>query len=225
MKKMFRKSVWILLGGMMIFHMVGCSGSETANQGTTQAQGASEAPNKSAEPVTSGKGKETAEAEGSPKEIVVWIPSNQNGSERDYYYEMLGKIDDAHSEFTLKIAEQADLSNQLLSAIISNDLPDLTMSDGNRLGVFCHAGVFLPLDEYFPDEAKKDWLPSIIDECTYSPDGRLYNIAQYDSGLALWANKAMLEEIGARIPTSYKEAWSKEEFEDICYEYASIKYN
>ena len=216
MKKMFRKSVWILLGGMMIFHMVGCSGSETANQGTTQAQGASEAPNKSAEPVTSGKGKETAEAEGSPKEIVVWIPSNQNGSERDYYYEMLGKIDDAHSEFTLKIAEQADLSNQLLSAIISNDLPDLTMSDGNRLGVFCHAGVFLPLDEYFPDEAKKDWLPSIIDECTYSPDGRLYNIAQYDSGLALWANKAMLEEIGARIPTSYKEAWSKEEFEDIC---------
>lgn len=26
----------------------------------------------------------------------------------------------------------------------------------------------------------------------------------------------MLEEIGARIPTSYKEAWSKEEFEDIC---------
>lgn len=139
-----------------------------------------------------------------------------NGSERDYYYEMLGKIDDEHDEFHLTIAEQADLSNQLLSAIISNDLPDLTISDGNRLGVFVHAGVFLPLDEYFPDEVKKDWLPSVIDECTYSRDGKLYNIAQYDSGLALWANKSMLEEVGARIPTSYKEAWSKEEFEDIC---------
>lgn len=202
----------------MVITMAGCGGKansdpkpEASPAGTTAAA-QSKAESKSEEKAES----KTEASSQKGKEITVWIPSNLTESERDYYYKMLGEIDDTHEEFYLSVSEQADLSNQLLSAIISDDLPDLTMSDGNRLGVFCHAGVFLPLDTYFSDELKADLLPSIIDECTYAPEGKLYNIAQFDSGLALWANRSMLEEVGARIPTSYKEAWDRAEFEEIC---------
>ena len=210
MKRVFKRSMCGLLGGMLILGAAGCSGGKAADPGTTAAQKSEAAAAASEEKKTE------AVSAGSGKDITIWVPSNLTESERDYYYKMLGEIDDAHDEFRLNISEQADLSNQLLSAIISDDLPDLTMSDGNRLGVFCHAGVFLPLDEYFSDDIKKDLLPSVLDECTYAPEGKLYNIAQFDSGLALWANKSMLEEVGARIPESYKEAWDKAEFEDIC---------
>ena len=56
-------------------------------------------------------------------------------------------------------------------------------------------------------------LPSVQAEAQY--DGHEISVAQFDSGMALWANKAMLKQVGARIPKTYKEAWSKAEFEDI----------
>lgn len=218
MRKTIKKSVCGLLSGLLVLGMAGCSGQKPAapseGAGTAEAK-SSEAKTEASESKDTGSKEEKSGNQGG-KKITVWIPSNLTESERDYYYKMLGEIDDSHEEFQLAIAEQADLSNQLLSAIISNDLPDLTMSDGNRLGVFCNAGVFLPLDEYFSDDMKADLLPSVVDECTYSPEGKLYNIAQFDSGLALWANKSMLEEVGARIPASYKEAWDRAEFEEVC---------
>ncbi|WP_215699679.1 extracellular solute-binding protein [Clostridium sp. MCC353] len=213
MKKILKKSVCGLLSGLLIMGTAGCSSQKGAVP--SEETKTTEAKQVSSEAAETKKSEEKAGNQ-SGKNITVWIPSNFTESERDYYGKMLKEIDDNHEEFQLSISEQADLSNQLLSAIISNDLPDLTMSDGNRLGVFCHAGVFLPLDDYFTDEIKADLLPSVLDECTYAPEGKLYNIAQFDSGLALWANKSMLEEVGARIPTSYKEAWDKAEFEDIC---------
>ena len=36
----------------------------------------------------------------------------------------------------------------------------------------------------------------------------------FDSGLAIWGNKAYLEEAGVRIPTSIDDAWTMEEFTD-----------
>lgn len=208
MKKIHKRTLCGLVSGILVLGTAGCSGESKTVETKSQVQSQT-AQNEESQALTQ-------EVQEGGKDITVWIPSNLVETERDYYYKMLGEIDEAHEEFQIKISEQADLSNQLLSAIISDDLPDLTMSDGNRLGVFCHAGVFLPLDDYFSDDIKKDLLPSVIDECTYAPEGKLYNIAQFDSGLALWANKSMLEEVGARIPKSYKEAWDRAEFEEIC---------
>jgi multiple sugar transport system substrate-binding protein len=73
--------------------------------------------------------------------------------------------------------------------------------------------VLLPIDSYVTSATKSDMLPSIIDEITES-DGKIYGIAQFDSGLSLWANSSILKKAGVRIPTSYKNAWSKSEFED-----------
>ena len=62
-------------------------------------------------------------------------------------------------------------------------------------------------DSYISDELKNDLLPSVLAECTYGE--QLYGVAQFDAGLSLWGSKSMLEDAGVRIPTSYKEAWTK----------------
>lgn len=69
------------------------------------------------------------------------------------------------------------------------------------------------LDDYIPEEMKNDVIASVWAENTY--DGSIYGVAQFDSGMGLWTRKSILEKIGARIPTSYTEAWTLEEFEDI----------
>jgi len=149
------------------------------------------------------------------KELVVWILSSFNTeSERNYYNQMINEIDLLHDEFTVRVEVMPDIFNVLLASVVSGDLPDISMSDGARTGLLAHAEVFIPLDKYLPDEIRADLLPSIIDECTYK--NQIYFFAQYDSGHALWANKKLLSEVGARIPVSYKDAWDKAEFEEIC---------
>jgi multiple sugar transport system substrate-binding protein len=70
----------------------------------------------------------------------------------------------------------------------------------------------MPLDDYVSDEMKADFLPSIIEQGTYA--GKLYSLGTFDSGLAIWGNKAYLEEAGVRIPTGIDDAWTGEEFMD-----------
>jgi multiple sugar transport system substrate-binding protein len=43
-------------------------------------------------------------------------------------------------------------------------------------------------------------------------DGKLYAVAQFDSGLALYGNKSMLEAADVTYPTTWQEAWSADEF-------------
>jgi multiple sugar transport system substrate-binding protein len=59
-------------------------------------------------------------------------------------------------------------------------------------------------------DVKADFLPSIIAQGTYA--GKLYSLGTFDSGLAIWGNKAYLDAAGVRIPTSIADAWTFDEF-------------
>jgi multiple sugar transport system substrate-binding protein len=59
---------------------------------------------------------------------------------------------------------------------------------------------------------KADFLPSIIAQGMYG--GKLYSLGSFDSGLAIWGNKAYLEKAGVRIPAGIDDAWTKDEFMD-----------
>ena len=108
---------------------------------------------------------------------------------------------------------QDELLNKLQTAPVVGDTPDIVVIDGLQIPYFQDLGMIACIDEYLSDELRADMLQSAKDECTY--DGKLYGVAQFDSGLSFWADKAALEKIGARIPVSYKEAWNQEEFEKV----------
>lgn len=151
------------------------------------------------------------ESSGETKNIRIWLA---DGAEAEFYKTMLTEIDEKHSEFTIEyeIYPNDELINKLQLAPSVGDTPDAVVVDGLRVPLFMTQDMITPIDSYISDELKNDLLPSVLAECTYGE--QLYGVAQFDAGLSLWGNKSMLEDAGVRIPASYKEAWTKTEFED-----------
>lgn len=189
MKKMMKRVVAGALALSMAALMAACGGSDDSTGSVAQTSSGSTA------------GATT---------IKVWVSS---GAEDDVYRETFDKME---TELGITINDEYypkdELDSKLQVAPVVGDAPDLIVADYLQMPAYYEAGMIQPVDEYISDELKSDLLQSVIDESTY--DGKMISTAQFDSGMAMWANKSMLEAAGVRIPTSYTEAWTKEEFED-----------
>jgi multiple sugar transport system substrate-binding protein len=99
------------------------------------------------------------------------------------------------------------------SAAAAGEAPDLVDMDGPFLNFYAWSGIVRPITSCVTEEKLEKFLPSIIEQGTYQ--GELYSLGSFESGMGLWAHKSMLEDVGARIPTSIDDAWTLEEFEQI----------
>lgn len=144
--------------------------------------------------------------------ITVWCT---DGAETQIYTEMWNQFNANNTDIQVNYLffAQDELLNKLATSGDAGDTPDLVVVDGLMIPYFQDLEMIACLDEYITDELKADVLDSVWAENTY--DGSIYGVAQFDSGMALWTRKSVLEELGVRIPTSYTEAWTLEEFEDI----------
>ena len=153
--------------------------------------------------------------------VTAWI---SDGAETVIYTSMFDDFNSKHDDIQVdyQFFAQDELLNKLQTAPIVGDTPDLIVIDGLQIPYFQDLGMIACLDNYIDEDMKNDVLPSVWSEVTY--DGGLYGVAQFDSGMAMWTRKSILEKIGARIPTSYKDAWTVEEFEDILAKCKEIGY-
>jgi len=103
-------------------------------------------------------------------------------------------------------------NDQVQAAALAGKLPCMLDFDGPFLYNYAWSGYLIPLDNYMSAELRNDLLPSILAQGNYA--GKIYGLGTFDSGLAIWGNKAYLEKAGVRIPTSIDDAWTKEEFVD-----------
>lgn len=149
-----------------------------------------------------------------PTEITVWWYTAQE-VEHNVIKAQVNEFNSMQDEVRVKLVSlpEATYTDQVRAAGLAGQLPDLISLDGPTLANFVWSGFLRPLDEFVTLELYKDLLPSIIEQGTYSPDGKLYAIGVFDSGLAIWGNKAYLQEAGVRIPTSVNDAWTRQEFE------------
>lgn len=157
-----------------------------------------------------------------PTTITAWI---SDGAETVVYGEMFDDFNAKHEgEIVVddQYFAQDELLNKLQTAPIVGDTPEIIIIDGLQIPYFQDLDMIACLDDYIPEEMKNDVISSVWAENTY--DGSIYGVAQFDSGMALWTRRSILEKIGARIPTSYTEAWTLEEFEDILAKCKEIGY-
>ncbi|MFP4345542.1 MAG: ABC transporter substrate-binding protein [Anaerolineales bacterium] len=174
--------------------------------------------NNGTEPAETPMGEETeeetpAETGGEAVTIDVWFHSGK-GEERDVLdaqVEDFNASQDAVQVNAIQLPE-GSYNDQVNSAALAGDLPCLLDFDGPFLYNYAWSGYLRPIDEYVSDELRNDFLPSIIEQGTYA--GNLYSLGTFDSGLALWGNRAYLEAAGVRIPESVDDAWTWEEFND-----------
>jgi multiple sugar transport system substrate-binding protein len=148
-----------------------------------------------------------------PVTIEVWFHSGK-GEERDVLDAQVADFNAMQDEVVVEAVRlpEGSFNEQVSAAALAGDLPDLLDFDGPFLYNYAWAGHLIPLDPYVSQELKDDFLPSIIDQGTYG--GKLFSLGTFDSGLAIWANKAYLDKAGVRIPTGIDDAWSRDEFNE-----------
>ncbi|WP_420632399.1 sugar ABC transporter substrate-binding protein [Candidatus Leptofilum sp.] len=204
---MKRYSLLLLL--LLALVMVACGGS------SDEADSADEADTTSDTAVEESEDSEemAEESDSGPITISVWNHAGQGG-ERDAINTIATGFNASQDTYVVEIVELPDGSytDQVNAAALANDLPCLLDFDGPLLYNFAWSGFLQPITGYADDAMLDDFLPSIVNQGTYN--GELYSLGQFDSGLAIYANKAYLEEAGVRIPTSIDDAWSLAEFED-----------
>lgn len=149
---------------------------------------------------------------GQPTKISVWFHSGQ-GSEREVIDAQVIDFNASQSKYLIEPIQlpEGSYNDQVNAGALANQLPCLLDFDGPNLYNYAWKGYLLPIDKFVSPETLSDFLPSIIAQGTYA--GNLYSLGTFDSGLAIWGNKEMLEKAGVRIPKGIEDPWTLEEFE------------
>lgn len=153
----------------------------------------------------------SALADDGPTTVEVWFHSGK-GEEREVLEEQVAAFNAMQDDVVINaiLLPEGSYNDQVNAAALAGDLPCLLDFDGPFLYNYAWAGYLQPMDEFISDDAKADFLPSIIAQGTYAD--KLYSLGTFDSGLAIWGNRSYLEAAGVRIPTSIEDAWTMDEF-------------
>jgi multiple sugar transport system substrate-binding protein len=158
-----------------------------------------------------------AVASASHAQVVVsmWTHAD-SGPEREAYVESVKAFNAANKDVQIQFAalKPGSYDKEVSAAVAAKKLPCVLDFDGP--GVYSHAwaGNIIPLDQ-FPaiKQIRNNVQRTLIAQGSYN--GKLYSLGQYDSGLAIWGNRRLLEKAGVRIPKSVADAWTGEEFETV----------
>ncbi|MFP4020215.1 MAG: extracellular solute-binding protein [Halanaerobium sp.] len=147
-------------------------------------------------------------------EIEVWYHSGR-GAEREVTQDQVDRFNEMQDEVQVKLVElpEGSYNEQVQSAAVAGDLPDVLDLDGPYVANYAWSGFLHPLEDFMSEEMKEDFLPSIMSQGTYND--HVYALGAFDSGLSFWGNKKYLEAVDARIPTSVEDAWTYDEFMQI----------
>ena len=152
-------------------------------------------------------------SDGGNQAITVWAMQGQTG-EVNAAKQEVAAFNKAHPEIQVTLKFVPDMGTALKTTKV-DALPDAFEFDGETLGALAYAGKLAKLNGLVADATIKNELASIQAEGTYS-DGNTYSVSQYDSGLSLWGNKAMLAKAGVTdVPTSPENAWTADEFTSV----------
>jgi multiple sugar transport system substrate-binding protein len=153
-----------------------------------------------------------AMATSEPVTLDLWFHSGR-GPERDALKQILDNFAAQNPNITVNAVElpEGSYNDQVQAAAFADNLPCLLDFDGPYVYNYAWGGFLIPLDPYVSSAMKDDFLPTIIQQGTFQ-DGKLYSLGQFDSGLAIFANKQYLNDANVRIPTM-DEPWTKDEFE------------
>jgi multiple sugar transport system substrate-binding protein len=148
----------------------------------------------------------------------VWVHSGP-GPERDGYAASVRAFNEAEAlarrgtRAELVSLPEGHYAAAVDRAAAAGTLPCVLEFDGPHVAAHAAAGRLLPLDGFEAlARLRASMLASLVRQGTV--DGRLYGIGQYDSGLALWGNRTLIERAGVRIPVRSGDGWTLAELED-----------
>lgn len=148
-------------------------------------------------------------------QIEVWHHGGRGDGERETIEALIDQWNEANPDMPaeLVLLPEGSYNAQVQAAALAGDLPDLLDFDGPNYANYVWSGYLQPLNGLVDQALLDNALPSIIAQGTYDPDGQIYSLGMFDSGLAIWGNRSYLDAAGVRIPAGVDDAWTMDEFE------------
>ena len=112
----------------------------------------------------------------------------------------------------LKLIPEADYT-KTLTVTQPAKLADVVEFDGPQMSWLAYSGKLAPLKGLVSDQTIANQTDSVKAQDTYAGDKKLYGVAQFDSGLGMYANKKLLDAAGVKYPKSIKDAWTVDQFD------------
>ena len=152
--------------------------------------------------------------------LSVWAHAGQ-AAERAVLTEQAARFNAGQSgiKVDLTFLPERDYNAQVQAAAIAGELPDVLELDGPYLANYAWQGHLQPLDTWLSADFRDDLLPSILAQGTYN--GRLFGVGTFDSGLALYGRRSLLEAADAAIPQDPEDAWMAAGFDALLRRLAS----
>ena len=182
-KRMKSVGVVLLTAAMTIGMLTGCSsGNSNSNGSTAVSEGAD-----------SSKGSSVSNAE--TVELTMW--GTWGGDQVAQLEAQLEAYNASQDKIHITYAVQDGMEQKLLTAIASNEVPDVVLWDRFNTSVYAPKGAFTQLDDLVANDDSidmSDFYEPAVDELTY--DGKLYGIPLTVDTRILFYNKDMFEEAG-----------------------------
>lgn len=119
-----------------------------------------------------------------------------------------------HVQATFLSNEKAPLRDTLFQSFAGGNAPDIFALDGPDVAYWAYMNSLLPFDDYMDKTFLDSFLDPILMQGRF--EGKLYHLGYTESTLCILYNKELFEALRIRIPRHLSEAWSWNEFLQIC---------
>jgi len=144
-------------------------------------------------------------------EISVWVHGGATEAEKKAAQDAVKAFNTSQSDITAKLQFIPD-QQKVIGATDPAELGDVVEADGEAMSSNVYAGKLQTLEGLVSQETLDNQNTSVAAQNTYGGDGKRYMVSMFDSGLALYGNKQLLDAAGVKYPTTWDEAWTPEEF-------------
>ena len=105
--------------------------------------------------------------------------------------------------------------------LAAKNAPDVLRSAPVAIGRYIANGGMLDISDYLPDGYGEQFNQTFWSQVS-PQDGGIFGIPQTVSTIAIYYRRSMIEQVGARIPTSPDDAWTWDEFIEISKEVKDV---
>ena len=190
----------LLVAALSVAALTGCGGNAgEASKGSGSDTGGT----------SSGEVKENDSAEGAQAadesvagsgdviELTMW--GSWGGDQVGQLEKQLENFNTSQSQYHVTYAVQDSMEQKLLTAIASNEVPDIVLWDRFNTGVYAPKGALASLDDYIAkDGVDLSQYGSITDQVTV--DGKLYELPFRSDFWVLFYNKDVFDKAGVAYP-------------------------
>lgn len=176
-----------MLSGILVFSMLaGCGASTSSESDTDNSKEAS------------------STEEGGISGQLTFV--HCEGNDKPGFQQLIADFEEAYPNIEIEASYMvnSELKKQMQINMLANNMPDIVVFDSPDFATFAANGYLLDITEQMDEWGElENFYEGPLNSVTYKD--RIYGLPWYSNNLALYYNKAMLEEAGVEPPATWEE--------------------